>query len=119
MRMLAHPLSATRPSPVEQPPPVPEVASDGYQIRGVWPATFPAGWRWGEHHVYALYDADGRCCYVGETGDLPRRLARHARNKAFTTWVALTISRQDRYAYEDRWTFALKPYLFNDGTVRP
>ena len=33
------------------------------------------------HMVYALYDSAGDALYVGMTGDLPRRLAVHARKE--------------------------------------
>lgn len=100
------------------PPPVPTLWENG-DISGMWPCTFPLNWReaWG-HFVYILRDAEGRVAYVGQTGSLVGRLKDHGRNKVFAEWLAIPSRRGEALALEARLIDQLKPYLFNDGTVR-
>jgi hypothetical protein len=71
------------------------------------------------HFVYILWDADGACCYVGETKSLRSRLIQHGRNKAFTSWTAYRMrDRAQAQSFEAAAFERLRPYLFSDGSRR-
>lgn len=100
------------------PPPVPTLWTDG-DISGPWPCTFPLNWSaaWGDF-VYILRDAHHRVAYVGQTGNLVSRLKTHGRNKTFHEWLAIKSKRGEALRLEAEMINTLRPYLYNDGTVR-
>lgn len=79
----------------------------------------------GTHHVYRLYDEDGRLIYIGATSNLPARIAEHARTKTWPgchpvltigermeTWVATQYpTRAEAFAAERAAIRAEQPEL--------
>lgn len=89
---------------------------NGKHLSGAWPCTLPINIALGAY-VYVLLDAHNRICYVGVTKGLRPRLARHAKNKPFTWWIAYSVS-GEHFAVERRMIEATQPYLGNDGQER-
>lgn len=46
--------------------------------------------------VYFLFDEYGELLYVGQTGDLHRRLVRHREQRSFATWTAFMVDDKER-----------------------
>ncbi len=65
--------------------------------------------------VYALYDADQRCAYVGSSGHLRDRLRLHLRDKPLASWRAWedrgSTNSANRYEREAALIELLEPYL--------
>ncbi len=85
-------------------------------IDGTWRGTYPFADDWrpptGQSVVYVLYDAANVPCYVGSTQDFSIRLNTHAREKAFSAWIAYPCTgREAAYVLEDRLLKEHKPYL--------
>jgi hypothetical protein len=89
-------------------------------IHGSWPFKFPHNWQAAKGwFVYLLRDSAGSICYVGQTGALRSRLQRHALTKSFASWYACGVA--DKRASLDLETvlfYALRPYLYSDGSRR-
>lgn len=94
-------------------PPLPVVHSSGVAA-GSWPCTIPPSLLGGDY-VYLLIDPCERACYVGVTNNLRRRLATHAKTKAFGGWMARTVL--DRLSEEQRTADVAMPYLNVHGQI--
>jgi hypothetical protein len=69
--------------------------------------------RRGQSVVYVFYDTANTPCYVGSTGDFPKRLKWHLKDrKPVVVWIAFPCSSRDAaYALEDCLLKQHMPYL--------